>query len=136
MRHKQPTLAVDAVVFDAEGRLLLIRRKFAPFKGRHALPGGLVEVGETVEAAAGRELYEETGMTPKSLRLIGVYSDPKRDPRGHCVSVAFLMQVGGSKPAAGDDAATAEFVADWRGKKLAFDHEKIVADALKLVGKS
>jgi 8-oxo-dGTP diphosphatase len=136
MRHKQPALAVDAVVFDAQGRLLLIRRKFPPFKGRHALPGGLVEIGETVEAAAARELHEETGMTQKSSRLIGVYSDPKRDPRGHCVSVAFLMRVAGSRPTAGDDAASAEFVADWRRKKLAFDHEKIVADALKLVGRS
>lgn len=136
MRHKQPALAVDAVVFDTRGRLLLIRRKFAPFKGRHALPGGLVEVGETLEAAAARELREETGMTPKSSRLIGVYSDPKRDPRGHCVSVAFLMRAAGGRPTAGDDAAAAEFVAGWRGKKLAFDHEKIVADALKLLGRS
>lgn len=136
MRHKQPALAVDAVVFDAQGRLLLIRRKFPPFKGRHALPGGLVEVGETVEAAAARELHEETGMIPRSLRLIGVYSDPKRDPRGHCVSLAFLMRVESGQPAAGDDAATAEFVADWRDKKLAFDHKKIVADALKLLRKS
>jgi 8-oxo-dGTP diphosphatase len=135
MRHKQLALAVDAVVFDAHGRLLLIRRKFPPFKGRHALPGGLVEVGETVEAAAARELEEETGLKPKSLCLIGVYSDPKRDPRRHSVSVAFLMQAGDGVPRAGDDAAAAEFVTDWRTKKLAFDHNKIVADARKLLRK-
>ena len=86
----------------------------------------------TVETAAARELREETGLKSKSLRLVGIYSDPKRDPRGHTVSVAFLMQVGNAAPKAGDDAHAAEFVADWRTKKLAFDHNKIVADALKL----
>lgn len=136
MKHKAPALAVDAVVFDAQDRLLLIRRKFAPFKGRHALPGGFVEVGETVETAAARELFEETGLRPKSLRLVGVYSDPKRDPRGHTVSVAFLIQVGAAKPTAGDDAQAAAFIADWRTKRLAFDHGKILADALKLRHKS
>lgn len=136
MRHKQPALTVDAVVFDAQDRLLLIRRKFPPFKDRHALPGGFVERGETVEAAAARELKEETGLKAKTLRLVGIYSDPKRDPRGHTVSVAFLIQVGAASPKAGDDADAAAFIAGWRGKKLAFDHNKIVADALKLIGKS
>lgn len=134
-RHKQPGLAVDAVVFDAQARLLLVRRTFPPFKGRFALPGGFVEYGETVEAAAARELLEETRLKPKTQRLIGVYSDPRRDPRGHTVSVAFLMTVATGAPQAGDDAAAAEFVADWRSKKLAFDHDKIVADALKLMAK-
>ena len=136
MRHKQPALTVDAVVFDAQDRLLLIRRKFPPFKGRYALPGGFVEFGETVEAAAARELHEETGLKSKALRLVGIYSDPKRDPRGHTVSVAYLVRVGAAAPKAGDDANAVEFVADWRSKKLAFDHNKIVADARKLIGKS
>jgi 8-oxo-dGTP diphosphatase len=136
MRHKQPSLAVDAVVFDTQNRLLLIRRKFPPFKGRYALPGGFVELSETVEAAAARELDEETGLKAKTLRLIGVYSDSKRDPRGHTVSVAFLIQAGATPPKGGDDASAAAFVADWRNKKLAFDHNKIVSDALKLIGKS
>ena len=130
MPKKQPALAADAVVFDKADRLLLIRRKNAPFKGRYALPGGFVEYGETVEAAAARELHEETGLRAKSLQLIGVYSDPKRDPRGHTVSVAFLMRVDGGEPKGGDDALSAAFVADWRGKRLAFDHDKILADAL------
>lgn len=136
MQHKQPALAADAVVFDAHNRLLLVRRKFPPFKGRYALPGGFVEYGETVDAAAARELREETGLKGKSLRLVGIYSDPKRDPRRHTVSVAFLIKVANAAPKAGDDAKTAEFVADWRAKKLAFDHSKIVADALKLIAKS
>jgi 8-oxo-dGTP diphosphatase len=132
MTYRQPALAVDAVVFDGAGRLLLIRRRNAPFKGRYALPGGFVEYGETVEAAARRELMEETGVRPLSQRLIGVYSKPGRDPRGHTVSVAYLMRVGDVTPQAGDDAHDAAFVARWRGKRLAFDHSKILADALKL----
>ena len=136
MRYRQPALTVDAVVFDGLGRLLLIRRRNSPFKGRYALPGGFVEYGETVEMAAARELMEETGIGPSSQRLIGVYSEPKRDPRGHTVSIAYLMQVGKAAPKAGDDARAAEFVSDWRSKRLAFDHNKIVSDALKLMRRS
>jgi 8-oxo-dGTP diphosphatase len=132
MEQKKPALSVDAIVFDAQDRLLLVRRKYPPFKGRHALPGGFVEYGEPVEAAVARELFEETGLKLKSRRLVGVYSDPKRDPRGHNVSVAFLVGVAAGKPRAGDDAAAAQFVADWQTKKLAFDHDKILADALRV----
>ncbi len=131
----QPKLTVDAVVFDGAGRLLLIKRKGAPFKGHYALPGGFVELGETVEAAAQRELKEETGVTVKSQRLVGIYSQAGRDPRGAVISIAFLMKVHPATPKAADDAAAAEFVADWRSKRLAFDHAKIVADALKLLRK-
>lgn len=131
----QPKLTVDAVVFDRAGRLLLIKRKSPPFKGCYALPGGFVEHGETVEEAARRELKEETGVTVESQRLVGVYSDPGRDPRGQVVSIAFLMKARAARPTAGDDAAAAEFVADWRSKPLAFDHAKIVADAIALLPK-
>lgn len=129
----QPKLTVDAVVFDREGRLLLIKRKGPPFKGQYALPGGFVEIGETVESAAHRELKEETGVTAKSQRLVGIYSQPGRDPRGHVISVAFLMSVRAAIPKAADDAAAAAFFEDWRSKKLAFDHGKIVADAVRLL---
>ena len=131
--HTNPSLAADAVVFNQQGNWLLIRRKNAPFKGRYALPGGFVEYGETVEAAALRELREETGLRAKSPRLIGVYSNPKRDPRGHVISIAFLILVGNAKPKGGDDARSAEFVAQWRELNLAFDHNQIVADALRLI---
>ena len=124
-------LTVDCVVFDRAGRLLLIRRAKPPFKGHYALPGGFVDVGETVEAAALRELQEETGIEGKITRLIGVYSNPRRDPRGHTVSAAFLIRPRSTRAAAGDDAAAAEFVEGWQGEKLAFDHNQIVADALK-----
>jgi 8-oxo-dGTP diphosphatase len=130
-----PALTVDCVVFDADDRLLLIRRAREPFRDRYALPGGFVDVGETVEAAALRELKEETGIEGKVLRLIGVYSDPKRDPRAHDVSVAFLIAPASTNAIAGDDAAAASFVAEWRDVRYAFDHAEIVADARKLIGK-
>ena len=101
---------------------------------RYALPGGFAEIGETVEVAALRELKEETGVEGRVVRLIGVYSDPHRDPRGHTVSAAFLVSSDGT-PHAGDDAAAAAFVANWRELSYAFDHAQIIADARKLMGK-
>ena len=130
---KTPLLAVDCVVFDPEGRVLLVRRKFPPFQGQYALPGGFVEIGETVEEGARRELMEETGVRAGALRLVGVYSDPARDPRGHTCSVVFLTAVPRTEPKAGDDAAAAEWIADWSKVGLAFDHAKILADASRMV---
>ncbi len=134
MSYKNPAVAADCVVFDAHDRLLLIRRRHPPFEGQFALPGGFVEYGEETEAAASRELHEETGLRARALRLVGVYSKPDRDPRGHTISVAYLVDVGTQSPTAGDDAASAEFRADWRELKLAFDHNRIVADAVRLRG--
>jgi 8-oxo-dGTP diphosphatase len=128
-KPKTPLLTVDCVVFDRQGRLLLIRRASPPFKGKYALPGGFVDIGETVEQAALRELKEETGIEGKIVQLIGVYSDPKRDPRGHTVSAAFLIKPRSMNVKGGDDAESAAFVEDWQTLKLAFDHKKIVADA-------
>lgn len=136
LHHKQPALAVDAVGFDAHGRLLLIRRKAAPLKGRCALPGGFVDYGETVEVAVRRKLLEETGLKVNSQRLIGVYSGPKRDLRGHTVSIAFCVSVGNGQPKGGDDAASAGYVSEWRKLKLAFDHDTIVADATRTMKRS
>lgn len=130
---KSPALTVDCVVFDAQDRLLLIRRAHEPFMDRHALPGGFVDIGETVEAAALREVKEETGVDGRIIRLIGVYSEPNRDPRGHTVSVAFLVSSDGA-PQAGDDAAAAAFMGNWRDLSYAFDHAQIIADARKLMG--
>jgi 8-oxo-dGTP diphosphatase len=126
---KTPLLTTDCVAIDARGRVLLIKRGHTPFKGKYALPGGFVDIGETVEEACRRELKEETGVKAGRLELIGVYSDPKRDPRGHTCSVAFLARVGGAAVTAGDDAASAEWVEDWSKLDLAFDHAKILRDA-------
>lgn len=126
-----PKLVVDVVIPSESGQVLLIRRANDPFEGQWALPGGFVEVGETLEEAAARETKEETSVTVEILRLVGVYSDPNRDPRGHNVSCAFLAR---PAPGSGDlqaatDAAEAAFL-DPSTVELAFDHERIVADAL------
>ncbi|MGH6866942.1 MAG: NUDIX domain-containing protein [Methyloceanibacter sp.] len=130
---KTPALTTDCAIFDADGRVLLIRRKNEPFKGAFALPGGFVDMGETVEAACRREVREEVGLDLNYLELVGVYSDPGRDPRGHTVAVAYLARLPEAQTAvAGDDAEAAEWVADWRKLMLAFDHATILSDAEKL----
>ena len=123
-----PKLMVDIVIPDGEGRVLLIQRANDPYEGSWALPGGFVDVGETVEEAAVREAKEETGLDVDLLRLVGVYSEPDRDPRGHNVSVAFLARAEGD-PSAASDAAEVAFL-DPASTDLAFDHESIIADAL------
>lgn len=125
-------MAADAVVFDDLGRVLLIRRKYPPFEGAFALPGGFVEYGETTEAAALRELREETGIEGDSPQLVGVYSDPGRDPRHHVISIAYLVHAQSNAVRAGDDAAAAEFVANWTLEPLAFNHGKVIADARRV----
>ncbi len=122
-----PNLMVDVVIPSGRG-IVLIRRASDPFEGRWALPGGFVEIGETVEAAATREAAEETGLAVELARLVGVYSDPERDPRGHNVSVAFLARVIGGDLIAATDAAEVA-VLDPDSVELAFDHRRIVADA-------
>jgi 8-oxo-dGTP diphosphatase len=122
-----PKLMVD-VVIPSDAGIVLIRRGSDPFEGRWALPGGFVEIGETVEEAAARETAEETGLAVEISRLVGVYSAPDRDPRGHNVSVAFLARVlGGDLTAASDAAEVA--VLDPQTVELAFDHRRIVHDA-------
>ena len=125
-----PKLMVD-VVIPAEEGVVLIRRGSDPFEGRWALPGGFVDVGETVEEAAAREVAEETGLVVELARLVGVYSEPDRDPRGHNVSVAFLARVLGGQLSAASDAAEIS-VLDPGSVALAFDHRRIVDDALSL----
>jgi 8-oxo-dGTP diphosphatase len=125
-----PKLTVDVVIPVEEG-VVLIRRGSGPFGGQWALPGGFVEVGETVEQAAVREAAEETGLAVELARLVGVYSDPDRDPRGHNVSVAFLARVLSGDLSAATDASEAS-VLDPGLVDLAFDHRRIIDDALSL----
>jgi 8-oxo-dGTP diphosphatase len=132
-RPETPLLTTDCVIRDGDGRIVLVRRKYDPFKDGYALPGGFVDIGETIEAACRREVLEETGLSVGALKLVGVYSDPRRDPRGHSVSVAFTTLLPGTaRPQAGSDASAATWVADWRSLGLAFDHAKIVADAERI----
>lgn len=125
-----PKLMVD-VVIPSERGVVLIRRGSEPYQGQWALPGGFVEVGETVEEAAVREAAEETGLAVEVARLVGVYSDPGRDPRGHNVSVAFLARVLSGELAAATDASEAALL-DPSSVELAFDHRRILDDALSL----
>jgi 8-oxo-dGTP diphosphatase len=127
---RSPLLAVDAVIFLGKG-IVLIQRKNPPFKGYYALPGGLVEVGETTEEAVRRESMEETGLKLNVLELIGVYSNPARDPRGHIVSVSYLAK-GYGEPMPGSDAQFVKVFAPDKLPQLAFDHQTIISDALKL----
>ncbi len=126
-----PLLAVDCVAFDRSGCVILVKRRNPPFQSCLALPGGFVEIGETVENACRREFHEETCLNSGELDLVGVYSDPRRDPRGHVVSIAFATVIGHELPKAGDDAEQAEWVCDWSKARLAFDHRKILMDAAR-----
>ena len=126
-----PLLTVDAVILvNNERDLVLIRRRNPPFQGELALPGGFVDVGERVENACIREAYEETNINVKIMKLIGVFSDPKRDPRGHNVTVAFLCEplTKNETPIAKDDAVALEIkpLAEISSLKLAFDHMEII----------
>ena len=126
-----PLLTVDAVILlNNKKGIVLIRRKNPPFQGQFALPGGFVDVGETVENACIREVKEETNINARILKLIGVFSDPKRDPRGHTITIAFLCEplTKKEKPKALDDAAALEIVplSKLSSLELAFDHMEII----------
>ena len=132
MDYKTPKLTVDGIILD-NNKVLLIKRKNAPFKGKWALPGGFVDYNEKVEDAIIREIKEETGVNVDIKELIGVYSDPKRDPRGHTVSVVFLLEIISGKIKGGDDACDAKFFDLKKLPELSFDHDKIIFDAKRRI---
>ncbi len=127
--HRNPALTVDVMVVEGN-KILLVKRGQPPHQGEWALPGGFVEYGETVEAAAKREVQEETGIAISLSAILGVYSVPERDPRGHTVSVVFVGKMIGGQLQGGDDAADARWydLDNLREEQLAFDHEMIVQD--------
>lgn len=122
---------MDAVITE-RGKILLVKRKFEPFKGFWAVPGGFIEDTEPAEEACRREVLEETGMKVELVKLLGVYSDPKRDPRG-TITVAFI-----AKPLSKETKGDIE-VEDMKWFKfdelppLAFDHRKIIDDARRML---
>ena len=116
----QPSLAVDAVAIRGN-RILLITRGNEPWKGMLAFPGGFVEKGENPEDAVIRELKEECGIDGRVLRLLDVKGNPERDPRGHIVSIAYLIDARG-EPVAGDDAETANWYEISEVKEMAGGH--------------
>lgn len=134
--YPRPALTSDIVVFGYDGRqlhILLVERGLEPFKGLWALPGGFMHIDETIDQCAQRELREETSVSGAYLRQFGVFSDVHRDPRGRVVTVAFLALVSKSdyQLVAGDDASKAEWFVHDELPPLAFDHSKIIAEAMK-----
>lgn len=124
---KKPSVTADGIVL--RGReILLIRRGKEPFKGSYALPGGFLGHGETLEECVVREVLEETGLKTTIVELVGVYSSPDRDPRGHFVTAVYHLQPRSGTLRAGDDAAAAEWVHLDSLPKFAFDHGRIVQE--------
>lgn len=126
--YRNPTPTVDCIIELSGERIVLIRRANPPVGW--ALPGGFVDEGEPLHAAAAREAQEETGLTVELLEQFFTYSDPKRDPRQHTVSTVYICRAQG-EPQGADDAAEAKaFPVDALPKELCFDHSTILADYL------
>ncbi len=140
--YPRPALTADAVVFapNAEGKttVLLIKRKNPPFQGRWALPGGFVDEGETTQKAAVRELLEETSLSvgEEKFEFVGLYDTPGRDPRGWTVSGAWMTKLDKIQTVKGEDDA---MVAEWHPieklPEMAFDHERVLREAIAKLGK-
>ena len=129
--YRNPTPTVDVVILLPGDRVVLVERRNPP--PGWAIPGGFVDEGETIEAAAVREAREETGLDVRLEQLLYVYSDPRRDPRKHTLSAVFVGRASG-EPSAGDDAAQARaFTWDALPSPLAFDHAGILADARRFL---
>jgi 8-oxo-dGTP diphosphatase len=129
--YPRPAVAVDLVIVtrEKEPLVLLVQRKHEPFAGKWALPGGFVNMDETLEQAARRELLEETGVLVAKLQQLGTFGDPGRDPRGRVISVVYLAEIkpGSVRPQAADDAAAVGWFTLHRPPPLAFDHAAILA---------
>jgi len=119
-----PKLTVD-IIIELGGKVVLVERANEPYGW--AIPGGFVDYGESLEQAAVREAKEETGLDVRLVRQLGAYSDPKRDPRQHNVSVVFIARADGA-PVGGSDAKNAVLFGRDNLPELVFDHEKILKD--------
>ena len=134
--HRNPTPTVDTII-QKDSQILVVKRKNEPFKGYFALPGGFVNEGERVEEAAKREAKEETSLDIELVDILGVYSAPNRDPRGHIMSTVFIGKISQDyekiEALAHDDAAAIDWMnlEDVDNTRFAFDHEKIISDYKK-----
>ena len=134
-KYPRPAVTADCLVITKEDspKVLLIERGADPFKGCWAFPGGFLNMDETTEQCAIRELEEETGMKIQELQQIGAYSKVDRDPRGRTITVAYLAVIESPCDVIGqDDAAKAQWFPLDALPKLAFDHDEIMSDAVKL----
>jgi 8-oxo-dGTP diphosphatase len=127
--YRNPSPTVD-VILQSGSKILMIRRKKEPFKDHLALPGGFINEGETAEEAAKREAREETSLQVEPIEILGVYSDPKRDPRKHIMSVVFIGIITGGTAKPGDDAQGIEWqeLDKLDASELGFDHMQIIRD--------
>ena len=133
--YRNPSLTVDIFIYDENKNFILIKRGNEPFKNYWALPGGFVDYGESVEKAAIREALEETSINVELENLVGVYSEPNRDPRRHTVSITYTAKGNMGNMKADDDACDIGIFTKKDLKKLsiAFDHEKIINDCLNTI---
>lgn len=135
-KYPHPAVTTDCVIFgldDNELKVLLIERGNEPYKGCWAFPGGFLNPDETVEQGALRELREETELEDVYIEEVGVFSDPKRDPRDRVITVAFYSIIKIRDVKAGDDAAKVNWLPINNLPKLAFDHDLILKAALKRI---
>lgn len=134
--YPKPSVTVDTIIFaltNKEIKILLIKRKYPPFAGKWAIPGGFVEINEALSTAANRELEEETGLKNVSLKQFYTYGDPGRDPRGHTITITyntFLCEIPKGISGA-DDADEASWFSIEALPELAFDHDKVLDGAIK-----
>ena len=130
--YKNPIPTVDAIIHRYSS-ILLIKRRKDPYKNCFALPGGFVNEGETIEDAIIREVYEETSLDVHPIDILGVYSDPKRDPRGHMMTVVFIVTILEGNARAGDDAKEIIWVPleKLNDIQIAFDHKLLIQDFLR-----
>ena len=119
------------IIIEKEEKIVLIKRKNEPFKGKWAIPGGFIDKGETAEKAAEREAEEETSLKVKLKEILGVYSEPKRDPRRHIISTVFIAESIYGKLEGKTDAKEAKWFSIDDIPELAFDHLKIINDFKK-----
>jgi 8-oxo-dGTP diphosphatase len=130
MKIERVILASDALIIK-DGKILLVKRKWPPFKGGWGPPGGQMDHDERIEQTCIREAWEETGFRVKIKKLVGIYSDPQRDPRGRVVSVAFACGITGGEMKLTRETTDIRWFskADVRKMKLTFDHKKMIKDA-------
>ncbi len=134
--YPKPSVTVDMVIFtikEEDLKILLVKRKLAPFKDNWALPGGFVRINESLEDAAKRELQEETGVKDVYLEQLYSFGDPKRDPRGRVITVAYLALINSEnvKLSTTTDVSDAQWFSIKKIPHLAFDHDKILTYSLK-----
>jgi 8-oxo-dGTP diphosphatase len=134
-QHKNPIPTVDTII-QRNSQILFVKRKKEPFKDKLTFPGGFVDGNEKVEDTSIREVKEETSLSIKLIDILGVYSDPSRDPRGHTISTVFIAEISDNNKTeaiAGDDAAEIKWIdiETIDNESFGFDHKKIITDYKK-----